>query len=100
MVQPITYATFKAAQSALEFQVKAASDAIRAIPGHASGPMGLTPDDVKFSRPYQEARAAYDRAFSALQQHNMAYCQAFKKERIAERDAKRAANKGRIFNRG
>jgi len=100
MAQPITYATFKATQTALEFHVKAAGDAIRAIPGVGTGPNGLTPDDVKFSPPYQAARAAYDRAFSALQRHNMAYCQAFKKERIAERDAKRQANKGRIFDHG
>jgi len=100
MVQPITYATFKATQSALEYQVKAASAAIAAIPGVGTGAHGLTPDAVKFSPAYQDARAAYDRAFSALQRHNMAYCQAFKKERIAERDAKRAANKGRIFDRG
>ncbi len=60
------------ARRALEAESKAASDALRALPGVGSGAMGLTPDSVRSSSEYRAARAASDRAFQALRRFNAA----------------------------
>jgi len=91
MVQPLTFATFRAAQNALQFQLDQASKKLETIPGHASGPMGLTPDEVKFTPRYQAARRDCEHAMAALQRLNKAHVKRFAKELRAERDARRAA---------
>ncbi len=67
-MNPIT----EAARNVLRAEYKAASDALNAIPGLSSGPMGLTPDSVRSSPEYRAARAASDRAFQALRRFNAA----------------------------
>ncbi len=47
-----------------------AGKAMKAIPGIGSGPMGLTPDHVKFSPAYRAAKAASDAAFAKLRKLN------------------------------
>jgi hypothetical protein len=47
-----------------------ASEALRAVPGVASGPLNATPDAVRATLAYRQARAASDRAFRALRVFN------------------------------
>ena len=56
-------------RDSLEAAVKAASEALKRF---ARGPMGLTPDAVKFSPDYRAAKLAFDTAFSRLRQFNTA----------------------------
>lgn len=49
---------------------KAASAALKAIPGVGSGPMGLTPEHIRLSPEYRAAKTAYDRAFQAVRAEN------------------------------
>jgi len=44
-----------------------ASKALKAFP---RGPMGMTPDAVKFSPEYRAAKAAYQKAFEAVRSFN------------------------------
>ena len=84
-----TFAAFKAARALLDNELSAATEAIKAIPGHASGPMGLTPDAVKALPAWQAARARLDRAFAAVRAFNGANVKRYARELKAERDAKR-----------
>ena len=51
----------------LEDALKPLSAALRRFPQSLNG---LTPDEVKFSPAYKEAKAAFDAAFRALREHN------------------------------
>ena len=53
----------------LEAQVYATARNLRDYPRGANG---LTPDSVKFSPEYRAAKSAYNKAFSALRNHNQA----------------------------
>lgn len=77
------FATAKAQQIEMESQCKAASVALDQFP--KSGPMGLTPDSVKFSDEYRAAKAAYQAALYRLQVFNACYVKRFKAELKAER---------------
>jgi hypothetical protein len=57
----------RAQQSAAEADVKAASLALKEFP---RGAMGLTPDAVKASAEYKQAKAAYNTAFQRLRAIN------------------------------
>ena len=85
------YETFNDAKAALEANLAAAGKVLGAIPGVGTGPMGLTPDEVKFSPEYRNAKKAVDAAFAALRNFNGKYVKVFKNEIRAERDARRAA---------
>ena len=56
-----------AAKAAAEADVRAASDALKKFP---RGPMGLTPDHVKFSPEFRAAKLRYDAAFARLRAVN------------------------------
>lgn len=58
----------------------------------ARGPMGLTPDAIKFSSEYQKAWKQERQAFSAMREFNTQYTRVFKRELREERNAKRAAS--------
>jgi hypothetical protein len=58
-----------------------ASDALRAVPGIGSGPMGMTPDAVKASPEYRAAKLAYERAHAELRAFNAALRKAFPKRK-------------------
>jgi hypothetical protein len=83
------FAAFKSAQALLDAELSAATEAIKAIPGHASGPMGLTPDRVKALPAWRAARARVDCAFAALRAFNEVNVKRYAREIRAERDAKR-----------
>lgn len=57
----------------------------------ARGPMGLTPDAIKFHAEYQKAWKKERQAFSAMREFNTQYTRVFKRELREERRAKRAA---------
>ena len=46
---------------------------------------GLTPDEVKFSKEFKEAKAAFDDAFRELRAFNDVYVKQFKRELAEER---------------
>lgn len=71
-----------------EAQMRAASQALRAIDGVGSGAMGLTPDAVKASAAYQDAKRRFDWDFDNLRKFNAWYVKAFKRELAAQRRAK------------
>jgi hypothetical protein len=54
-------------ENKFEAAVKQASQALKQFP---RGPMGLTPDEVKFSPEYQAAKRTYWIAFKRLRQFN------------------------------
>jgi hypothetical protein len=54
------------------------------------GPMGLTPDAVKFSPEFQAAKRRYDEITKAVKKINQFMTKNFKKELKDERDAIRA----------
>ena len=65
-----------------------AAISLRSIPGVGSGPMGLTPDNVKFSPEYRSAKAAFDHAFANLQAFNKRYVKEYRKELMSQKRAK------------
>ena len=61
------------------------------LQGFPSGPMGLTPDAVRKSVEYQNAKRQYDKAFSELRLFAAGFTKRYKKEMLAERREKRKA---------
>jgi hypothetical protein len=89
------FASFEAAKahaSELDAACKAASDRVKAIPGVGSGPMGLTPDAVRYDPDYRDAKRDYDGAFARVREFYSWYTKAFTAELRAEREAKRKSN--------
>lgn len=91
----VTYAMARQIRDKIQADADAAGARLRAIPGVGSGQLGLTPDAVKSTREYQSARAAWESAFATLRAFNAEYCQRFKREIRAERDAMRADRSAR-----
>lgn len=58
-------------------------------PNDERGPMGLTPDHIKNTPEWQQARAAVDRAGKVLRDYNRQFLKLYKKEWKAEVMAKR-----------
>jgi hypothetical protein len=75
----------KAERLALEAAAKSAGGQLKAIQGVGSGPMGLTPDAVKFSPEYRRAYAHYHRAANALRRFNAIFVKRFAIELRQER---------------
>lgn len=70
-----------------------AGRALAAYPGAGSGPLGLTPDDVKRSPGFIAAQRAYRVAFEQARTFNAIYCRRFKRELAEERRARRASGR-------
>lgn len=85
------FAAFCKARAMIESELAQAGAALRAIPGVGSGPMGLTPDSVKFSPEFRAAKARHDIAFAALRRLNGHNVKRFAAELRQEREAARAA---------
>lgn len=75
-------------RNAFETHMKEAAQALKAIEGVGAGPMGLTPDHVKASPQYKEAKARFDWDFSNFRNFNAYYVKTFKKELAALRRSK------------
>lgn len=80
-------------EQALEIisQLDAAHDAIVWPEGTGSGPMGLTPDEIKFGPEFRKARATSEGLKAIQRKFNQVFSKRFKKEIIKHRDEKRAA---------
>jgi hypothetical protein len=80
-------------EQALEIkaQLDAAHEAIVWPEGCGTGPMGLTPDHIKFAAPYRAANARSQNIMAIMRKFNQVYSKRFKKEIRAHIDAKRAA---------
>ncbi|MCP1852820.1 MULTISPECIES: hypothetical protein [unclassified Bradyrhizobium] len=93
------FAAFQAAAAELDSRMKEAGARLGAVTESlaaemgipARGPMGLTPDRIKFDPRYRLAKAAADIAFAELRAFNGRYAPRFKKEIRAEIDARRRA---------
>lgn len=86
----MNYAIYKTAVAALEADRKWLSDRLKAF-GAGTGPMGLTPDHIKFSRNYRVVRRAYERTSKALRNLNQRYAPLFKSEIVREIQERREA---------
>lgn len=72
-------------------QLDAQHDAIVWPEGTGSGPMGLTPDAIKFGPEFRRARAASDNIKAIQRKFVPVFSKRFKKEIIKHRDERRAA---------
>lgn len=84
-----SFAEASKVRDAWDANAKAASDALNAIPGIGAGPMGLTPDAVKFSPEYGRARREYDKAADALRNLTRWIVRTYPKEARAAAQAHR-----------
>ncbi len=81
----MNYQTAKAESARLYDAAAVASAKLNAFP---KGPMGLTPDAVKFSPEYRLAKTQYERAAAAVRNFNSTYTKRFAAEIRADRRAK------------
>lgn len=98
--RPALFLIGYAMQRQLEARMAAASVAMSDVPGVGTGPMGLTPDAVKASPAYSEARARYQAAHAALANHNRTFVRTFGRELSATRNAIREARRAAAMVRG
>lgn len=80
------YEQYRGLKEALQLEVSQTSKAMRAFP---RGPMGLTPDDVRASAEYQDARRKSDTAFERLRKFNGTYVKQFKRQDALALEEKR-----------
>lgn len=88
----MSFAIAKATALLLESDYSVASRNFKSIPGVGSGPMGLTPDDVRARPDYHVAKQAMDKAFAELRAFNAVYVKRYKNELAAERKIKKLVN--------
>jgi hypothetical protein len=90
-IMSLTFEQATHMRNIFEAKMKDAAQALKSIEGVGAGLMGLTPDHVKASREYQEARRRFDWDFDSLRKFNVWYVKTFKRELARERAAKHAA---------
>ena len=81
----MTYDDAKALRNQAEAKVTEASARLKSVAGVGSGGTGLTPDHVKSSSEYRDAKAGYDAAFRELQRVNAWFTQTYADEYRDER---------------
>lgn len=86
---PLTFEKAKEIQEALNLAANNASKVLKDIVGDEVGPMGLTPDHIKFSPEYQSALATFNHANARSRAFNGPFVKQFKKELAELRKAKR-----------
>lgn len=87
----ITYQQAKAYSEALDASYDYATKNLKELSG-PTGPMGLTPDSVKTSAEWKQAKSLADSIFRELRAFNTWYVLRFKKE-IAQDRAQRLAQR-------
>ena len=94
MARPFTpsplYPAALAHRDALAAGLEVASARLRSVPGVGTGRMGLTPDHVKATATYQNAKRSYDHWFALVRDFNGTFVRTFKRELAADRAAARA----------
>ena len=81
------YAADLATKEQHEAAVKAASDLLKEFPRNAAG---ITPDAIKASPEYQQAKMLYDAMFKRLQTYNTIFLKQHKAQYMADRSKRRA----------
>lgn len=84
--QITTYNQAKGIQNLLMARCKEPGDILSSFPKSA---IGLTPDHIKKTSQYKEARMAYDKASATLRKYNTWYTKAYENEIRADLIAKR-----------
>jgi hypothetical protein len=79
----------KATRDEINARCKRACERLNTIPGVGTGPMGLTPDEIKFSAEYKEAKREADREFARVREFNDWFTKAYREELAEERKVKR-----------
>jgi len=82
------YAQAKERHDQLHAEYERTGRALKALSG--GGPMGVTPDSVRATPKWQNAKHAADAAFAALRAFNEEYTRRFKREIAQDRDARRS----------
>lgn len=85
----VAFAAYKAERDRLIAAMRAATQTMNELKAGHAGPMGLTPDHIKFSAPYRAAKREYDLAHAAMAKLSSANLKRFAKALRAERDAAR-----------
>lgn len=88
-LRAVEFEAFLKERQKLDAAMDAASAELARFP---KGPMGLTPDAVKFSEPFQSALKAFNTAQAALRALNGQYVKLFKEELRHVSLQRRAAN--------
>ena len=79
------YEEAKKARDVIEAQVAEYTARLNSFP---KGPMNLTPDHVRATDGWKEAKLYFDNAFQRLREFNGVFVKAYRKEIAAERRAK------------
>lgn len=96
MSETMTFDEAKALQAALEASVARAGAWLDHLRGDHRTVLGLTPDEVKFSREWQRGKAVYDAAFRRLREFNRVFVKAYARELRAERREREGVRNARI----
>ena len=84
------YEIYIASITSLESDASKWSDKLRALKGSASVPMGLTPDHIKASPEFQEARKCYAIFHNGIRKLNGLVPKSYLKRRASERRSLKA----------
>lgn len=87
-----SYETASTLRDTWEEMTHAASVALGDIPGIGSGPMGLTPDAVKFSPEYRRAKEAFEKSAERLRNLTRWIVRTYPKEARAAAQSRRTNN--------
>ncbi len=82
---------FEIAKQNAEVARKASKSTGEALNAFPKGAMGITPDAVRATPEWKEAKAAFDRCFAAERAANSFLTKNFKRELLADRKARNAA---------
>ena len=81
------YEVAKEMKAVMEAREREAAAVLKAVRGDAVGPMGLTPDAVKFSPEYRQAKADWQACWDAMRKFNAWFYKEFTPQVKAERRA-------------
>jgi hypothetical protein len=81
----MTYEIYIQSIKALEADATKWSDKLQALKGSTPHPMGLTPDHIKFSPEFQEAKKCYSVFHNGIRKLNGLVPKAYLKRRASER---------------
>ncbi|WP_234050142.1 MULTISPECIES: hypothetical protein [unclassified Xanthobacter] len=96
MSETMTFDEAKALQASIEASVARAGAWLDHLRGDHRTVLGLTPDEVKFSREWQRGKAVYDAAFRRLREFNRMFVKAYARELRAERREREGVRNARI----